>query len=257
MPTALVTGPTAGLGRAYAEALAGRGFDLVLVARDVARLTALADELTGRYAVRCEVLAADLADRVELRAVEERLADGTPGVDLLLNNAGFGLGAGFRASSVDDEQRLLDVLAGAVLRLTKAALPGMLERRSGTIVNVSSVAGFAPYGTYGAVKAWVTAFSEGITSDLAGTGIRVLAVCPGYVRTEFHERAGLRVQGMPSWMWLRTNEVVDATFRHLDAGRRSPVLVPTLRYRALVAATRHFPRSLVLAVARGVRMRTP
>ncbi|MFD2078632.1 hypothetical protein SAMN05421678_113123 [Actinopolymorpha cephalotaxi] len=255
MPTALVTGPTAGLGRAYAEALAARGFDLVLVARDRARLRSLATELSGRFGVNCEVLPADLADKADLRTVEERLRAGEQPVDLLINNAGYGMGEGFLDSTSDDEERLLDVLVVAVLRLTKAALPGMLARRTGAVVNVSSVAGFAPYGTYGAAKAWVTTFTEGVANDLVGTGVRAFAVCPGYVRTEFHQRSGLRVRGLPDFMWLTPPDVVDATLRHLDSGRAGPVVVPTTRYQVVAGAARYAPRPLVRAAARGVRMR--
>ena len=255
MPIALITGPTAGLGRAYAEAYAARGFDLVLVARDLARLSAVAEELTTRHGVACEIVTADLSDEGALRSVEKRLSVGEPAVDVLVNNAGFGIGTHFLSSPVEDEQRLLDVLVKAVLRLTKAALPGMVERGTGVVVNLSSVAGFTPYGTYGAAKAWVTSFSEGIAGELAGTGVRVLAVCPGYARTEFHERSGLRVHGLPDWMWLTADDVVSSTFRHLDAGRASPVLVPSVRYRVVTAAARHLPRSLVRTASRGLRMR--
>jgi uncharacterized protein len=255
MPTALVTGPTSGLGRAYAETLASRGHDLVLVARDQARLGTVADELRARHGVSCEILAADLADEDALQNVEKRLAEGGPPVDVLVNNAGFGIADGFVAGATDVEQRALDVMVRAVMRLSKAALPGMLQRGSGVVVNVSSMAGFTPYGTYGAAKAWVTSFSEGIAAELMGSGVRMLAVCPGYTRTEFHDRSGAQVHGLPSWMWLSAEEVVDATFQHLDAGRSSPVLVPSFRWQLVAAAARYLPRSLVRTASRGLRTR--
>jgi short-subunit dehydrogenase len=255
MPTALITGPTAGLGRAYAEAFARRGFDLVLASRDLTRLSAVAEELSTRYAVSCETLAGDLADENALRAVEKRITDGTPPVDLVINNAGYGPSRGFLDSAPEDEQHLVDVLVGAVMRLSKAAAGSMVERRTGAIINISSVAGFAPYGTYGAAKSYVTSFSEGLAGELHGTGVRVFAVCPGYVRTEFHQRSGLQVKALPDFMWLSADEVVNATLRHLDSGRTDPVLVPTARYRVVAFAAKHLPRPLVRAVTRGVRMR--
>ncbi|HZC27995.1 MAG TPA: SDR family oxidoreductase [Actinopolymorphaceae bacterium] len=255
MPTALVTGPTAGLGRAYAETLARRGHDLVLVARDLPRLGTVAEELSDKYSVRCDILAADLADEDALQSVEKRLYEGAPAVDFLVNNAGFGLANNFLGDDTDIEQRALDVMVRAVMRLSKAALPRMVENGSGVVVNLSSIASFAPYGTYGAAKAWVTSFSEGIANELVGTGVRMLAVCPGFVHTEFHDRSGARVQGLPSWMWLQTDDIVKATFAHLDAGRSSPVLVPTLRYKFVATASRHLPRPLIRTFARGLRMR--
>lgn len=257
MPTALITGPTSGLGHAFATALADRGNDLVLVARDAERLTSLADQLSAKYGIDCETLPADLADASTLRHIEDRLASASPPIDTLVNNAGFGLGTGFLASSLDDEQRLLDVLVRAVLRLTKAALPGMVERGSGTVLNVSSVAGFAPYGTYGAAKAWVTSFSESVAGEVDRHGVRVLAVCPGFIRTEFHERADISMKRLPGFMWLSAEQVVDATLRHLDTGRTSPVLVPTKRYRLVTFAARHAPRGQVRRVTRGFRPRRP
>ncbi|REF36102.1 SDR family NAD(P)-dependent oxidoreductase [Thermasporomyces composti] len=253
MPTALITGSTAGIGRAFAEALAARRYDLVLVARDLTRLGAVAEELSSRYTVHCDVLSADLAEPAAVRAVENRIADTSP--DLLVNNAGFGLGSRFLDTPVEEEERLLDVLVRAVLRLTRAALPSMVARGSGAVVNVSSVAGFAPYGTYGAAKAWVTSFTEAVANEVAGTGVRVVAVCPGFVRTEFHQRSGAWPKGLPGWMWLTSEDVVSATLRHLDAGRTSPVLVPTLRYRLVAGAARHLPRPLVRSVSRSLRMR--
>ncbi|GAA4998935.1 SDR family NAD(P)-dependent oxidoreductase [Actinopolymorpha pittospori] len=255
MPTALITGPTAGLGRAYAEAFAKRGFDLVLASRDLTRLSAVAEELSTQYAVSCETLAGDLADEAALRAVEKRITGGTPPIDLVINNAGYGPSRGFLTSTPEDEQHLIDVLVGAVMRLSKAAAVSMVGRRTGAIINISSLAGYAPSGTYGAAKAYVTSFTEGLAGELHGTGVRVFAVCPGYVRTEFHQRAGLTVKGLPGFMWLTIDEVVNATLRHLDSGRNDPVLVPTLRYRVLAAGAKHLPRPLVRSVARTIGMR--
>lgn len=247
MATALVTGPTSGIGNSFARALAARGFDLVLVSRDETRLTGVADDLHGRFGVCAEILPADLADKAALAKVEQRLADEARPVDLLVNNAGFGLGKSFLASTVDEQERLIDVHVRAVLRLTKAAVHGMVERGHGWVINVSSVASFAPYGTYGAVKAWVTSFSEAMAVELADTGVRVVACCPGYVRTEFHERGGIRKLRLPDFAWLSADDVVAETLRRLD---KSPVIVPDPRYRVVAALARHSPRAIVRSVTR-------
>ena len=159
-PLALVTGPTSGLGRLFVDRLARRGYDLVLVARDETRLTSVADELTTAYGVRCEVLVADLVDRDQLKVVEDRLADPVHPVDLLVNNAGFGLKRKFLHNTVEQEQAHLDVLVTAPLRLTHAALGQMTERHTGGIINVSSVAGTQPRGSYSAAKAYLNRFGE-------------------------------------------------------------------------------------------------
>lgn len=255
--TALITGPTAGIGRGYAEALARRGYDLVLVARNTERLRQLADELSGRYGTDNEVLSADLAadDPAPLATVERRLADPDRPIDLLVNNAGFGLRHGFLSNDVADEQRLLNVLVRAVLRLSKAAADPMVERGHGTIMNVSSVAGYAAYGTYGAAKSWVTAFSEALFVELGRKGVRVVAICPGFVRTEFHDRASLRVEGATGLFWLNVDDVIRDSMAWLERGSRKPVLVPTRRYRFFTQLIRHAPRRLVIG-SRMMRMRS-
>ncbi|TDE08955.1 SDR family NAD(P)-dependent oxidoreductase [Jiangella asiatica] len=244
MGTALVTGATAGIGRAFARALAARGHDVVLVARDADRLLSVAAELRGAYGVGAEVLPADLAGDTE--AVEKRLRSTERPIDLLVNNAGFALGRSFLNNDIADEERMLDVLVRAVLRLTHAALPGMIERGHGAVVNVSSVAAWVPRGTYSAAKAWVTAFSEGLVPQVAGTGVRVMVLAPGYTRTEFHARAAMNMSRLPSWMWLDSDALVVAALRDLDSGRT--VSVPGLVYRLAGAVLPRLPRRLVLAL---------
>jgi short-subunit dehydrogenase len=248
MPTALITGATAGIGAGFAHRLAAQGHDLVLVARDQDRLDTTAADLKHRFGGAVEVLPADLADRDGCARVEARLADPARPIDLLVNNAGFGTGHRFTRGELAEEERQLDVLVRAVLRLCHAAVRGMVERGHGGIVNVSSVAAWTPAGTYSAAKAWVTTFSEGLDAELAGTGVRVVAVCPGFTHTEFHERAGMDMAGVPEWMWLDADQVVRAALAGL-AGRRT-VVVPGRQYRLLAGLARHAPRRLVARAAR-------
>jgi len=243
MTTALVTGATAGIGAEFARQLAARGDDLVLVARDRDRLQSYADELGARHRVRCEVLAADLSDRAQLRLVEERLADVARPVDLLVNNAGFGVNQHFVGGDVEAEQSMIDVLVVAVMRLTHAALPGMLGRGTGGVINVSSVASFIAGGSYSAAKSWCTVFSESVDRSLAGTGVTVMALCPGFTHTEFHERGGMDVSHLPDWMWLDAPDVVRDAL--VDFRRGKPVSVPGPQYKAIRVLTGMVPRPLV------------
>jgi short-subunit dehydrogenase len=244
MATALITGPTAGIGRAFADKLAERKHDLVLVARDADRLRKVADEVQARYGVKCEVLPADLTDPEQLATVEARLA---AGVDVLVNNAGFGMVKRFWDNTIEDEERQLDLLVRVVLRLTHAAVGPMLERKAGAIVNVSSVAGFLQRGSYSAHKAWVTNFSEGLAIDLRSRGVKVMALCPGFVHTEFHQRMGLDKGRVPSFMWLEARELVDEAWADLDKGKA--VSIPSKRYKAVVGVARYTPRAVLSRIS--------
>ncbi|MFE3198284.1 SDR family NAD(P)-dependent oxidoreductase [Embleya sp. NPDC059237] len=247
MTTSLITGATAGLGAAFARRLAHEGHDLVLVARDRERLTECARELREEHGVSVQVLAADLSLDEGIAAVEARLADREAPVDVLVNNAGFGSSGGFLAISTAEELRMLKVHCEAVLRLTAAACEAMRERGRGWVVNVASVAAFLPRGTYGASKAWVVSFTEGAAKELAGSGVRLMALCPGFVRTEFHLRAGMGTSNIPNWMWLDADRVVAAAIRDLALGKS--VSVPDLRYKAVVALARLTPRALFGSVS--------
>ncbi|MEU6710470.1 SDR family oxidoreductase [Nonomuraea sp. NPDC046802] len=246
MPTALITGPTSGIGAAFARRLAADAFSLVLVSRDDKRLAETADQLRLRYGVNVEVLAADLATDEGLARVESRLRDGDP-VDLVVNNAGFGHAGNFPDVPAEDEVRMLKVHCEAVLRLTLAALPGMRERDRGAIVNVASAAAFFTRGTYGASKAWVVSFSEAAANAVANPRIKIMALCPGFVRTEFHQRAAMDTSGIPGFLWLKADDVVRAGMRDLALGKR--VSIPDVRYKTIVAVGRLVPRGIQARVS--------
>ncbi|MFH8237289.1 SDR family NAD(P)-dependent oxidoreductase [Streptomyces sp. NPDC018321] len=243
MTTALITGSTAGIGAAFARRLAADGHDLVLVARDTERLREQATELHDRHGIEAEVLTADLATDAGIDAVAARLGERRSPVDLLVNNAGFGNKGRFLDVSMGDELTMLKVHCEAVLRLTSAATESMRERGRGGVVNVASVAAFVPRGTYGASKAWVVQFTQGVAKDLAGSGVRLMALCPGFVRTEFHARAGMGTDNIPGWMWLDADKVVAAALDDLARGKS--LSIPDPRYKALMGAAKLVPRGVL------------
>ncbi|HSP36178.1 MAG TPA: SDR family NAD(P)-dependent oxidoreductase [Frankiaceae bacterium] len=262
MPTALITGASAGIGAAFARRLASEHYDLVLVARDVKRLQGFADELSGEHGITTEALVADLSDIATgggCASVEKRLADG--GIDLLVNNAGFTTHAPFDKGDVEDEDRMLRVNVRAVLRLAHAAVSAMLTDggnggQGGGIINVSSVAGFFPTAggaTYAASKAYVTALSEGLASEFTDRGVVVTALCPGFTRTEFHQRAGIETAGIADRMWLDADQLVDAALA--DHRRKRPISVPGWQYKVLTEVGRLTPRPVLATASRLVKAR--
>lgn len=248
MPRALITGPTSGIGQGFAQTLAAQGHDLVLVSRDVSRLEALSAELQHRHGVSAQIVEADLTNRSDIDRVADLIA--ADHIDVLVNNAGFGVKGGFLDTRVDQEQQMLDILVTAVMRLTHAALPGMVERGRGYVFTVSSVAGWITGGTYSAAKAWATVFTESLAVELSGTGVQPIAVCPGFTHTEFHQRAGMEMGSVSEWMWLNVDDVVQQAFRDARAGR--VVSVAGTQYKALTSLLRVLPRPLVRR-ATGVR----
>ncbi|KRE27656.1 short-chain dehydrogenase [Mycobacterium sp. Soil538] len=248
-PVALITGPTSGIGEGFARRYAVDGYDLVLVARDVGRLERLAAELRDEQGARVEVIRADLSEAADRETVAERLR---AGVRVLVNNAGFGTAGEFWSAPYEQLQAQLDVNVTAVMALTHAALPAMLAAGEGTVLNVASVAGLLPGrgSTYSASKAWVVSFSEGLANGLGGTGVGVHALCPGFVRTEFHARAGIDMAGTASFLWLDVDDVVRETMADIAKGR--VVIIPGLQYKALTTGGRLVPRNVVRALTRVV-----
>lgn len=243
--TALVTGASSGIGTAFARALAAEGTDLVVVARDHERLTALAEELRGAHGVGVEVVAADLSAPVARAAVEKRLADPARPVDLLVNNAGFGTAGPFVDLPIAREEQEVQLNVVAVLRLTSVALTGMVARGSGNVINVASIAAFLPApesATYAATKAFVCSFTESLHDELEGSGVCATASVPGFTRTEFQSRADWAEQDhVPEFAWLEPDAVARATLDGAAAGRAR--VVPGAGYKALVGTAQVIPGS--------------
>ena len=251
MATALITGATAGIGAAYAKLLAKEGFDLVLVARDLPRLKGVAKELSELYKIKAETIKADLTKPAQLAKVEKRLANNSKPIEVLINNAGFGLKDSFLVSNLVREQELLDVLVTAPMRLSHAVLPGMIKRNSGSIVNVSSVASFIAGGTYSAAKSYLTVFSEYLHTELRDTNIKVSALCPGFTRTEFHARGKMKMSGLPNYMWTAVDQVVAKSWRYVKAGK--VICIPGWQYMLLSSIARIAPRPVVRKL--GIKIR--
>jgi short-subunit dehydrogenase len=219
--TALITGASAGLGAEYARQLAAAGTDLVLVARRLDRLEKLAGELRAKHGVAVEALSADLSTPEGQASVETRIA-ANASFDLLVNNAGFAGRTGFVRGESGDHMTMLRVHVDATVRLTKAALPGMITRDRGGIVNVASVAAFSPFSgaLYSGTKAFLVMFSENLQAELRGKGlpIRVQALCPGLTHTEFHAVADLDLSGVPKMFWMTAEKVVRISLKRLGRG---------------------------------------
>ncbi len=230
--------------------LASKGYDQVLIARDEVRLNELSADLQQKYGVECEVIVADLSTGDGLAAAVERAGSPAKPISVLLNNAGFGIRTSFERTPVSDELAMLDVLVKAPLELTHAAIPRMRELGSGRLVHIGSVAAWITSGTYSAAKAWLTTFSESLSLGLAGSGITSTVIAPGFVKTEFQQRAGMKSKDVPDWMWLSARMVAQQGWQDVVAGK--PVSVPSLQYKVLSTVTRVMPRPLVRRVSRDV-----
>lgn len=245
-PLAVVTGASAGIGKVFCERLAARGHDLLLVARDGNRLQAQKQELEQRYGVGVEVFPADLTIDTDVSLLAETLTR-SPNLALLVNNAGFGTRDALANASPARQEAMLQLHTMAPMRLSQASLPVLLKNQRGAIVNVSSVASFvfsANNVNYCATKAFLTVFSEGLAAELAGTGVKVQALCPGFTRSEFHQRMGVDAGDIPGWLWMPATKVVDTSLAALDRGW-PVVCVPGIRYKLIVLLLRVTPRWLI------------
>lgn len=249
MATALITGGTSGIGAAFARQLAARGNDLVLVARDPERLAATAAELHAAWGINVQTLQADLAKPKDVAAVVARIGDVARPIDTLINNAGFGVHTPLTAVDTSHHEHAFDVMCRAVLILGGAAGRSM-KGRGGTIINISSLQTYLATGSYAAIKAWVTAFSQSLSVELRGTGVTVTAVLPGWVRTEWHERAGVKRSSLPAFLWSEPDTVVRIALR--DARRGKVISIPTVRYRVLGWFARHLPLRTTRWISAGI-----
>jgi uncharacterized protein len=239
---ALITGASSGLGAEFATQLAAQGYGLVLVGRDAKRLREHGTRLSETYEIPHEVLVADLHNQPDRHTVITRLTDTSAPVSVLVNNAGYGISGDLGDSDWQEELDHLSIHVSAPLELTKAALPGMVERGHGRIIMVSSVAGYLARGTYSAHKAWGLSLARSLSATYRASGIVVTAVAPGFTRTEFHQRMDMNVRGVPSVLWLSAERVVRVALRASAKGKA--VSIPSLRYKALVAISALMPRKL-------------
>ena len=250
MATALITGGTSGIGANFARILAGRGFDLVLVARDEKRLASTARELSSKFGVVVDVVRADLSVRADVNRVLGIVTNEKRPIEMLVSNAGFGVHTKLTSVDTAAHENALSVMVTAVLLLGGAAARTMRERGHGTIINVSSTAGWVTMGAYSAIKAWVTSYTEGLAVELRGSGVNVTALCPGWVRTEFHDRAGINATSIPRALWVDSDHLVESALR--DAKRGRVISIPSLRFKFLVWALRHVPRWAVRSVSKSL-----
>ena len=246
---ALVTGATAGIGESFCRLLADNNYNIVLVARDLPRLQERATQLQARFNVETHVIQADLSTDAGCSVVEQYLASNQ--VDVLINNAGFGLNKAFTMSELKAEQEMFDVLVRTPMRLMHVVLPGMKQRNKGVVINVSSVAGYIAGGSYSAAKSYLTVISESLHTELAETNIKVSALCPGFTRTEFHQRGRMSMKGLPIFMWLNSDKLVAKAWS--DALKGKAVSIPGWQYQILVFVIQSLPRSIIRKVGMNLR----
>ena len=248
---ALVTGATAGIGESFTRLLAQNGYNLILVARDLPRLQARAAALEEMFGISTKTIQADLSTDAGCKSIEDYISSNQ--IEVLINNAGFGINKAFTLSQLDAEQALLDVLVRTPMRLMHQVLHGMKARNKGVIINVSSVAGWIAGGTYSASKSYLTVLSESLHTELASTNVKVSALCPGFTRTEFHERGRMSMKGLPAFMWLNSDKLVATAWKQALAGKA--VSVPGWQYQLLTFVMRNAPRPMVRKIGMNVRIK--
>ena len=246
---ALVTGATAGIGESFTRLLAAQGFNLFLVARDEARLHERAQGLLDKFGAESVIIVADLATESGCAKIEDFIKANE--IEVLINNAGFGINKAFTMSDLAKEEEVLKVLVRTPMRLMHVVLPGMKERNSGTVINVSSVASYIAGGAYSASKAYLTVLSESLHTELSATNVKVSALCPGFTRTEFHQRGKMSMKALPNFMWLNSDRLVEQSWK--DALKGEAVSVPGWQYKLLVFVVHTVPRSIVRKVGMNLR----
>lgn len=251
MATALVTGGTSGIGNAFVRAFAARGVDVVIVARDTARMESIAQEMTARHGVRVQPMVADLSKPEDVTRVAEWIEDPANDLDWVVNNAGFGL----HAKLLDKDQlatqkKAMDVMCWAVLELSAAAGRAMRERGRGHIVNVASTSAWYFSGNYSAIKAWCLSYTNALANELRGTGVTATALCPGWVHTEFHDRAGIATTKLPEFVWVDPDFLISECLDDAEHGRA--VSIPSAKWKAVIAVAQHAPRQTIRWASRKI-----
>ncbi len=253
METALITGASSGIGEAFARKLALLGYDLVLVARRKERLDAIAGELEEKHPVTVEVLPGDLSKDDDISRIEQRI-EALDTLAMLVNNAGFGTRGAFADVDLRKSLAMIQVHVTASTRLARAALPGMITRRKGTLINVGSPSAFIPLSgnaIYSATKAYLIAFSECLDLEVQDAGIKVQALCPGFTYSGFHdtdEYEGMNRSKIPNVLWMSAEETVEQSLNALDS--RKVVFVPGLVNRLMYVTFRKVTRRLAAKVLR-------
>jgi len=235
---AVITGPTTGIGLAYAQQLADEGYELLLIGRSEEKLKKLQNELNATS----EIFVADLSIHDEIMKTGNHLK-GLEKIDVLVNNAGFGSSLPFSQNSLAEELEQLEVLVKAVMVLTHAVLPNMINRNLGIVLNISSIAAWLPTGSYAAAKSYVTSFTEAIAAELKGTKVQVTAVAPGFTKTKFFDRSQMKDDEVPSWLWLTPEQVAPESLK--DARSGQVISVPGAQYKAMSTVSRTLPRPLI------------
>ncbi len=256
--TVCITGASSGIGESFARQYAARGYTLLLHGRRREKLEPLCEELKTRHGVRAEYVLAELSHPDGVHALEEKLRS-IPDLDVLVNNAGYGLSTSFAQGSIEAQEEMVHTHVNATIRLTHAVLPGMRQRNSGTIINVSSIAGFLvgpKSATYCATKGYITSFTESLYLELASSGIRLQSLCPGYTRSDFHARMGMDTSGEFFRHFMSADDVVKTSLKAVEKG--TVVCIPGVRYKLIALAARLIPRKIYYWLARrtqGTRMR--
>jgi short-subunit dehydrogenase len=241
MAKALVTGATSGIGLEFAHQLAQKGYDLILVSRNLNRLNETAHDLSNKYKVKAEVLKADLGTDEGIKLTRELI--NKEDIEFVVNNAGLGINKPFHATDLVEEVNLLNVLVKAPLEICHSAINQMKKKNKGFIVNVGSVATWTTSGTYSAAKVWLTSFSESLNTNYKDSGINVTVVAPGFTRTEFHQRANMSTDSIPNWLWISTNLVVKDSIKAVLKGKA--VVIPHIKYKLMYLLLRNLPRFVV------------
>jgi len=247
---ALVTGGSSGIGLAFARTLAEHGWGLVLVARDAAKLASVAEQLRAGYAVDVQTLAADLAKADEVARVAQRLRADEDPIDLLINDAGVGLHASLIDEDTTEQETAIAIMVTAVLKLSAAAATAMVRRGSGHIMNVASASAWIYSGNYSAIKRWVVSYTQALALELDGTGVTATAVCPGWVKTPFHERSGIDRPHIPGFFWVDADVVAKQGLTDTLAGKA--VCIPSAKWRFAIFVAQHGPAAIALAVSKAL-----